>query len=72
MVQARHGQRKAAEVAGTIALVSEDNMQVSHVFATTRQDYIMTLNPTAFTDGILRVGHAVNEMLVKEIVKQHH
>lgn len=67
----RHGQRKASEVTGTIALASEDNLHVNHVISTTRADYVMTLNQTAFVDGVLRVGYALNDMLVKEIVKQH-
>lgn len=66
----QHGKRTAADVAGTIKKVSEDRTSVSHVFETTTDDYIMQLDPTAFSDGILRVGLAVNEMIVAEIKKE--
>ena len=32
----------------------------------------MNLDEAAFTDGILRVGFAANDVMVKEIVKEHH
>jgi hypothetical protein len=66
----KHGQRTAADVAGKITKVSEDRTTVSHVFETTADDYIMQLDPTAFSDGILRVGFAVNDMIVAEIKKE--
>jgi hypothetical protein len=66
----KHGQRTAADVAGKITKVSEDRTTVSHVFETTVDDYVMQLDPTAFSDGILRVGFAVNDMIVAEIKKE--
>jgi hypothetical protein len=66
----QHGKRTAAEVAGTITRASEDRTTVSHVFETTSDDYIMKLDQTAFSDGILRVGFAVNDMIVAEIKKE--
>jgi hypothetical protein len=67
----RHGTRLAAEVAGTIRKVSEDKTTVSGSWETTSGDFIMTLDPTAFSDGILRVGYAVNALIVAEAVKAH-
>jgi hypothetical protein len=66
----QHGKRTAADVAGTITKVSEDRTHVSHVFETSSDDYIMSLDKTAFGDGILRVGFAVNDMIVAEIKKE--
>jgi hypothetical protein len=66
----QHGVRTAADVAGKITKVSEDRTGVSHVFETTVDDYVMELDPTVFTDGILRVGFAVNDMIVAEIKKE--
>lgn len=68
----QHGKRKAAESAGTIVRVSEDKTHVAHVFETSSEDYVMNLDEAAFTDGILRVGFAVNDVMVKELVKEHH
>jgi hypothetical protein len=66
----RHGQRTAAEVAGKIKKVSEDSTVVSGVFATGSDDYVMQLDETAFSDGVLRVGFGVNDMIVAEIRKE--
>jgi hypothetical protein len=67
----RHGKRLAADVAGTIRKVSEDKTTVSGSWETASGDYVMTLDPTAFSDGILRVGYAVNGLIVAEAVKAH-
>ena len=67
----QHGKRKAAESAGTIVHAFGDRTHVNHIMDTTTDDYVMTLDETAFTDGILRVAFAVNDVLVKEIVKEH-
>ena len=66
----QHGVRTAADVAGKITKASEDRVHVNHVFETTTGDYIMDLDQTAFTDGILRVGFAINDMIVAEIKKE--
>jgi hypothetical protein len=65
----QHGMRTAADVAGTIRKASEDRTTVSHVFETSSDDYIMTLDQTAFSDGVLRVGFAVNDLIVAEVKK---
>lgn len=66
----QHGKRTAADVAGTITRVSGDRTGVSHVFESTVDDYIMKLDQTVFSDGVLRVGFAVNDMIVAEIKKE--
>jgi hypothetical protein len=70
MIQVQqHGKRTAADVAGTITKASEDRTHVSHVFETRSEDYIMELDQKAFSDGILRVGFAVNDLIVAETKK---
>lgn len=66
----QHGMRTAADVAGKITKVSEDRTGVAHVFQTGSDDYVMELDPAVFSDGILRVGFAVNDMIVAEIKKE--
>lgn len=66
----QHGKRTAADVAGKITTASEDRLHVNHVFETSTGNYIMDLDPTIFSDGILRVGFAVNDMIVAEIKKE--
>jgi hypothetical protein len=68
----RHGKRTAADVTGTIKKVSEDKMTVHDLWETTSGDFVMTLDPTVFGDGILRVGFAVNGLIVSELAKEHH
>lgn len=67
----QHGKRTAADVAGTISLASSDNMHVNHVLDFTSGNYVMVLDQTAFTDGILRVAFAVNSMIANEVKKEH-
>jgi hypothetical protein len=66
----QHGKRTAADVAGKITKVSGDETHVSHVLAWGSNDYVMDLDQTAFSDGILRVGFAINDMIVAEIKKE--
>ena len=65
----RHGGRPAAEVTGTIANASEDKSSFGDCKRTTA-DYTMTLDPVAFSDGVLRVGLAMNDMIVERITKE--
>lgn len=65
----RHGKRLAAEVTGTIAKLSEDKTSFSDAWQRTSGDFAMTLDRTAFIDGVLRVGYALNTMTVSEIAK---
>lgn len=67
----RHGTRLASENAGTITQLSEDKTSFSKEWQRTSGDFSMTLDPVAFTDGVLRVGFALNAMIVAEIVKAH-
>jgi hypothetical protein len=67
----RHGQRLAAEKAGTIEKLNEDKTSFSKEWKRTSGDFSMTIDPVAFSDGILRVGLAMNDLIVKEIVKAH-
>jgi hypothetical protein len=66
----QHGKRTAADVAGKITKVSEDVTHVNHAFEWGSDDYAMQLDQTAFSDGILRVGFAVNDMIVAEVKKE--
>jgi hypothetical protein len=65
----RHGKRLAAEVAGTIEKASEDKTSFSDSWKRTSGDFVMTLDQTAFADGVLRVGYAINGLIVSEIAK---
>jgi len=64
-----HGMRLAAEVAGTIKQLKEEKYAFSKEWQRTSGDYSMTLDPVAFTDGIMRVGLAINTMILSEIAK---
>jgi hypothetical protein len=64
-----HGTRLAAENAGTIKQLSEKKYSISKEWQRTSGDYSMTLDPVAFTDGIMRVGLAINTMILSEIAK---
>jgi len=68
----RHGKRTAADIAGTIVKASEDDMHVNHVLDSKSGNYVMTLDKTAFSDGVLRVGFALNDLIVAQVKKDHH
>ena len=69
----QHGARMAAEVAGTIKKASkEETAHVNHVLEMKVSNYIMQLDQTAFSDGVLRVGFAVNDLILAEIKKESH
>jgi hypothetical protein len=68
----RHGKRTAADNTGVIKKVSEDKFTVHDLMESTSGDFVMTLDPTIFSDGILRVGFAVNGLIVSELAKEHH
>ncbi len=65
----QHGKRLAADVAGTVKLMSEDKTEFSKAWQRSSSDWLMTLDPQAFSDGILRVGYAINAMTVDQIRK---
>lgn len=64
-----HGKRPAAEVTGTIKKLSEDNIQINSAWGRSSTDWVMTLDPVAFSDGILRVSYAINTMVANEAKK---
>ena len=68
----RHGKRTAADVAGTITKYGEDTTHVEHVMDWTSGDFVMDLDKPVFTDGILRVGRALNDVIVAQVKKDHH
>lgn len=63
----RHGTRLAAEVTGTIEKVNADKTTFSAAWQRTSLDFAMTLDREAFTDGVLRVAYALNEMTVQKV-----
>ncbi len=67
----RHGTRLAAEAAGTITQLREDKTSFSKEWQRTSGDWSLTIDPAAFSDGVLRVGFALNALIVAEVVKAH-
>lgn len=67
----QHGKRLAAEVAGTAKMLSEDKTEFSRAWQRSSADYLFTLDQAAFSDGVLRVGYALNSMTVDQIKKAH-
>ncbi|MBY0491681.1 MAG: hypothetical protein K2R93_17715 [Gemmatimonadaceae bacterium] len=67
----RHGQRLAAESAGTITQLKQDRTDFSAAWKRVSGDYSMSIDRTAFEDGVMRVGLAINAMLVDKLVKAH-
>lgn len=67
----RHGKRTAADVAGTIVKAGENDLHVHNVMDFKSGDYVMTLDKTAFSDGVLRVGFALNDLIVAQVKKDH-
>lgn len=68
----RHGKRTAADVAGTIVKAGENDLHVHNIMDFKSGDYVMALDKTAFSDGILRVGLALNDLIVAQVKKDHH
>jgi hypothetical protein len=64
-----HGQRHAAEVTGTVKKMSEDKTNFSSTWGRSSSDYLFTLDPAAFSDGVLRVGYAINGMVADQVNK---
>jgi hypothetical protein len=64
-----HGQRHAASVAGTVKKMSEDQTNFSSAWGRSSSDYLFTLDPAAFSDGVLRVGSAINTMIADQVKK---
>jgi hypothetical protein len=64
-----HGGRPASEKAGNFEKMSGSNMQISKSWTSSASDFLFTLDTQAFSDGVLRVGYAVNEYIVAEVNK---
>ncbi|MEO6568398.1 MAG: hypothetical protein ABIO94_06505 [Opitutaceae bacterium] len=64
-----HGQRPASEVTGTVKKLSEDNTSFSSSWGRSSSDWVMKLDPDAFSDGVLRVGYAINTYVVAAVKK---
>lgn len=67
----QHGKRLASEKAGTPKLVDEDTTSFSSSWKSNKSNWVMDLDPTAFSDGLLRVSYAVNDLIVKEAKDAH-
>ncbi|MEP6590455.1 MAG: hypothetical protein ABJC19_04650 [Gemmatimonadota bacterium] len=67
----RHGERLAAENAGRITQLREDKTSFSSTWKRTSGDYAMVVDPVAFENGIMRVGKAVNTMLLNKLERAH-
>ncbi len=68
MVQ-QHGKRLASEVTGTVKLMNEDKTEFSKAWQRSSTDWVMTLDQQAFSDGVLRVGYAINTMVADQVKK---
>lgn len=68
---AEHGKRLAAEVAGSVKKVAEDKNDWGN-WSVTNADFSFAIEPVAFSNGILRVGYAINDLTVKTIKKAHN
>ncbi len=64
-----HGKRPASEDTGAVRKMSEDTTNFSSSWGRYSSDWLMTLDPAAFSDGILRVGYAINDMTVAQVKK---
>lgn len=64
-----HGKRPASENTGTVQQMSLDKTQFSSSWGRSSSDWVMTLDPQAFSDGILRVGYAINSMVADQVKK---
>lgn len=64
-----HGQRHAADVAGTVKKLSEDITHFSSSWGRSSSDWVMLLDAQAFSDGVLRVGYAIDTMIADQVKK---
>ncbi|MEO5509123.1 MAG: hypothetical protein ABIS27_00735 [Longimicrobiales bacterium] len=66
-----HGARPAAENTGTITQDSKDRTTFNSAWKHSKGDYTMKLDVPVFDAGVLRVGYAINTMIVDEVKKAH-
>lgn len=64
-----HGMRLVTEVAGTTTKLSEDKTQFSESWGRSSTDVMFSLDPAAFSAGVLRVGSQINDLIVAQIAK---
>ncbi len=67
----QHGKRTASDAPGRIVKANEENMHVHNISDFTSADFVMELDQTAFSDAILRVGFALNDVIVAQVKKDH-
>jgi hypothetical protein len=73
----RHDTRSAVDSAGYIELLSAKKTNFSAAFdqnsewARASTDWSFTIDPAAVTAGVLRVGYAINDLIVAETAKAH-
>ena len=66
-----HGNRLAAEVAGSMRKVAEQNNKYGD-WSQAIGDYDFVIDPAAFSAGVLRVCYALNDLTAKTIKSAHH
>jgi hypothetical protein len=64
-----HGKRPACEATGTMKLMSQDSTEFSKSWQRSSSDWVMTLDPQAFSGGVLRVTSAINTMIAEQVKK---
>jgi hypothetical protein len=66
-----HGTRIAAEKTGTITEDSEEKTTFNSAWKHSKGDYTMKLDVPVFDAGVLRVGYAINDMIVAQVRKEN-
>lgn len=64
-----HGKRTASDMTGTITLMSEDKSEFSKAWQRNSSDWVKMIDPAAFSDGVRRVGGAINAMIADQVKK---
>ncbi len=59
----------AAQNVGTVAKESEERMNLGLGMKRNKGDFTLTLNPEAFSEGVLRAGYAMNDAIVAAVQK---
>lgn len=66
----RHGKRYAAEVAGSVEKLGQDQNDFGE-WSRTTADFAFVVDPAAFSSGVLSVGYAINTLTADTIKKEH-
>lgn len=64
-----HGKRLVVDNTGTMKKLSDDTTTFSSVWKRSSADFMFELDQAAFSDGVLRVGHAINAVVLDQAVK---